>query len=222
MKKKFLLFTLSFLYIICESNYFKPEDDEEIKRLMDDLMRKKNEYSDKNGEVEIYQVFITVLIGTIIFFIIIILSCAIYEIINCYLERKREIERKELIVKNIQKSKNVKNFSLKLSNGSSSSTEDDKKAAKVENSFHSSNMSSSIREKEDYNKNSNNVIEKSNIEDSYGSRPRINSGNEAPIIKDVVKEKDNEPYYNNNMQQKLLTNKGNEENEGNMKNPYGN
>lgn len=231
---KFLLFTLSSIYTILECNIFRPEDQEEdIKRLMQDLEMKKHEFSDKDGELQIYYVVINVLIGTICFFLFIILSCAIYEIINCCMERKKELERQKLYIKNKQ-TNNSKNFNLKLSNGSSSS-DDDKKVAKVENSFHSSHMSASIKSKADYNYNSNNNdMQKSNINDPNYLRPRENSGYEAPIIQNVVEKKNNninnnnKDEYNNidndNKEQKLLTNDGNEGNEENvnLKNPFQN
>ena len=220
--KNILLFIALFFINIYYCTCFRPDDEEEIRRLLEDLMKKKNEYSEKKGEEEIYIIIMKGLIGTIIFFIIIIISCAAYEIINCCMEAKRELERKEIIAKNIQKSKNVKNFSLKLSNDSSSSTDDDKNIAKVENSFRFSNMSANNGVKEDYNNNSNNIMmEKPNLEDSNYCRLRKNSGNEAPIVQEVVKDNDNNNEYDyNNKEEKLLTNEGNIKNEDNLNNPF--
>ena len=236
IQNKFLLFILFSIYIIFVCNCFKPDDEEEIRRLLDDLDRKKHEHSDKDGNLQICHVVIQVLIGTNIFFLVIIISCAIYEIINCCMERKRELERKELYIKNIPKSNNSKNFNLKLSNGSSSSIDDEKNAPKVENSFHSSHMSASIKSKVEYNNNSNNVeVQKSNINDSNYFRPRENSGYEAPIVQNIEQNrnninnkndiKSNNDYNNfdNDKEQKLLTNDGNGNKENaNIKNPYQN
>ena len=229
IQNQFLLFTLSFICIIFESICKRPYDiDGEIRRKYDDLDRKKHEHSDKDGELQICHVIMNVLIGTIIFFLLIIISFALYEIINCYIKKKGELERKELYTKNIQKSINPKIFCSKLSNGSSSSsTDDEKKVEKVKNSFHSSNMSASIRPRVEYNNNSNNVeVQKSNINESDYYRPRENSGYEAPIIEEVIQKNnnDNDKIDNDNKEQKLLTNDGNEENvkNVNMKNPFKN
>lgn len=220
MKNILLLFGLSFINIFY-CNCFRPDDEEEIRRLSEDLMKKKNAYSEKKGEEEIYILIMKGLIGIIIFFIIIIISCATYEIINCCMESKRELETKEIIAKKIQKSKNFKNFSLKLSNDSSS-TDDDKKVSKVENSFHSSNISANNGVKGNCNNDSNNIVmEKPNKDDSNYCRPRMNSGNEAPIVQGVVNDNNNNNEYdNNNKEEKLLTNDGNVKNEDNLINPF--
>ena len=227
IKNKLLLFTISFFYVILESNCVRPGEDgeEEIKRLQDEKKRKKNELTDRKGEIEIFNVFFTVCIGINSFLLLLILSCAIYEIISFCLDRKKKLKRKELIVKNIQQPKNYKNFSLKLSNGSSSSTDDEKIIPKVENSFHSSNISASLRSKKEITNYSNNVeveIEKPNIKESNPSRPRLNSGNEAPIVNNIIKNSESDCNINDNKEQKLLTNDGNVDNDDDLNNPFEN
>ena len=227
-----ILLLISFLFTIIKC---EPRPDDDIGRLMEELDRKKKDHSNKKGEAEIYNVIITVLLATIIFFLIIIFSAAIYEIINCCMERKRESERKTINSRNLKKSKKSSNSNSKMSNPSSV-VENEKK---IGNSFHSSHMSASIRSKGDPNNNSNYVVDKSNIKDSNYSRPRLNSGYEAPIVQSVVNNNNNNDIvfdnniivnndnnkndYDNNMNEKLLTNDGNiKPVQNDMKNPYGN
>ena len=233
--KKNILIIISFLFTIIKS---EPRPDDDIGRLIQELDQKKKDHSNKKGEAEIYNVIITVLIGNIIFFLIIIISAAIYEIINCCNERKKESERKTINSRSIKKSKKG-SYNSKISNPSSI-VENEKK---IGNSFHSSHMSASIRSKGDPNNNSNYVVDKSNVKDSNNSRGRFNSGYEAPIVQNVVdnnKNNDdnnniiidnniivdndnNKNYYDNNMNEKLLTNDGNiKPVKNDLKNPYGN
>jgi len=232
-----ILLLISFLFTIIKC---EPKPDEDIGRLIEELDKIKKDHSNKKGEAEIYNVIITALFGTIIFFLIIIISAVIYEIINCCMERKRELERKTINSNKMRKSKKGSNNNSKMSNRSSVVEEE----KKIGNSFHSSHMSASIRSKADPNNNSNYnyAVDRSNVKDSNYSRPRLNSGYEAPIVQSVVDNSsknnenniiinnniifNNDNYkndYDNNMNEKLLTNDGNiKPVKDDMKNPYEN
>ena len=207
IKKKVYLIIISFLFVIIKSINYGPDDDD-IGKLRDELKRRKDEYDDLIRDEEIFELIYKILLGFIIFLLIIILPVIIYEIVHCCNERKRELKRRELIVKNISKSKIAKNFSLKISNASYSSIDDEKNEGKIANSFHSSNMLASTILKREINNNSNNVIEKSNLKESNFSRLRLNSGYEAPSIVKMD--------HNKNKEEKLLTNDINIEEENNI------
>lgn len=202
IKKNLHLIIISSFFIINKCINFDRDDEDELFRLMDELRKKKDECLELERDEEIFDFIYKILLGLIIFFLIIIFPIVICEIINCCKERKRELERKTLIVKNLTKSRTTKNFSLKLSNVSNSSIDDEIKEGKIENSFHSSKiLASTVSKREinnNYNYNSNNIIEKSNMKESNFSKQGKNCDNGAPSIGKI--------YYNNNKEEKLLTN----------------
>ena len=116
------------------------------------------------------------------------------------------------MLKIYQNQKLQKNFSLRLSNTTYSSIDNEKNEGKIANSFHSSNiLASTISKREiynNYNNNSNHVIEKSNMKESNISRLRLNNGYEPPSIVKMD--------HNNKKEEKLLTNDINIEEENNI------
>ena len=223
IKKQLFIILIYFLLFLVKCY---PDDDEMIKKLINDINYLKSQRTAAENDLKIYNTVNIVLIGLSLFFLIIIVSFLIYEIVTCCMRRKKDIIRQTLIVNNIKKSKNTKRnskkFNLKLSNDSYSSTEED--INKSTNSFHSSHLLESNREKEDNIKSSYNINQQSNLENNI--KERNNSGYEAPIIQNV---NDNNIYIdynddNNKKDDKILTNDGNK-NENNIKiniseNPY--
>ena len=192
-----------FYLIICDD--ISPKPDGEIERMANELNRLEREHSDKENDLEIYKVVITVLIGVMIFFLIIIISLAIYEIINCCTKRKKEFIRRNILSQNYEISRN----SNKLSKDSSSGGEEKVLNNKSSNSFNSSN----VLAKDEFNNSSNIAFQKPNLQESNYSRERLNSGYEAPLVENIVFENNNNVINNNNNnnEEKLLTNKGNED-----------
>ena len=199
-----IIFSFYLFYLInCDDNPPKP-DGSEIERMANELSRLEREHSDKENDLEIYKVIITVLIGIMIFFLIIIISLAIYEIINCCSKRKKEFIRRNILSQNYEISRN----SNKLSKDSSSGGEEKVFNNKSSNSFNSSN----VLAKDEFNNSSNIVIQKPNLQESNYSRERLNSGYEAPLVENIVFENNNNVINNNNNnEEKLLTNNGNED-----------
>ena len=199
-----IIFSFYLFYLInCDDNPPKP-DGSEIERMANELSRLEREHSDKENDLEIYKVIITVLIGIMIFFLIIIISLAIYEIINCCSKRKKEFIRRNILSQNYEISRN----SNKLSKDSSSGGEEKVSKNKSSNSFNSSN----VLAKDEFNNSSNIVIQKPNLQESNYSRERLNSGYEAPLVENIVFENNNNVINNNNNnEEKLLTNNGNED-----------
>ena len=199
-----IIFSFYLFYLInCDDNPPKP-DGSEIERMANELSRLEREHSDKENDLEIYKVIITVLIGIMIFFLIIIISLAIYEIINCCSKRKKEFIRRNILSQNYEISRN----SNKLSKDSSSGGEEKVLNNKSSNSFNSSN----VLAKDEFNNSSNIVIQKPNLQESNYSRERLNSGYEAPLVENIVFENNNNVINNNNNnEEKLLTNNGNED-----------
>ena len=199
-----IIFSFYLFYLInCDDNPPKP-DGSEIERMANELSRLEREHSDKENDLEIYKVIITVLIGIMIFFLIIIISLAIYEIINCCSKRKKEFIRRNILSQNYEISRN----SNKLSKDSSSGGEEKVFNNKSSNSFNSSN----VLAKDEFNNSSNIAIQKSNLQESNYSRERLNSGYEAPLVENIVFENNNNVINNNNNnEEKLLTNNGNED-----------
>ena len=223
--KKQLFMILIYLFLFLQVKCY-PDDDEMIKRLQNDIFFLKNQRSTAENDLKIYNTINISLAGLSLFFLIIIISLLIYEIVACCMRRKKDIIRQTLIVNNIKKSKNSKTsskkYNLKLSNDSYSSTEEDISQNRSVNSFHSSHLLESKREKEDYNKSTD--IQQTYLDNNL--KERNNSGYEAPIIQNSNY---NNNYIdnnddNNNKDDKILTNDGNK-NENNIKinlleNPY--
>ena len=223
--KKHLFLILIYFSLFLQIKCY-PDDEEMIKKLMNDIYVLRGQRSAAENDLKIYNTINMVLIGLSLFFLIIIITFLVYEIVTCCLRRKKDIIRQTLIVNNIKRSKNSKRnsnkFNLKVANDSFSSTEED--LSKSVNSFHSSHLLESNREKEDNNKSSYNINQQSNLENNI--KERNNSGYVAPIIQNV---NDNNIYIdyndnNNNKDDKILTNDGNK-NENNTKiniseNPY--
>ena len=223
--KKHLFLLLIYFSLFLQIKCY-PDDEEMIKKLMNDIYVLRGQRSAAENDLKIYNTINMVLIGLSLFFLIIIITFLVYEIVTCCLRRKKDIIRQTLIVNNIKRSKNSKRnsnkFNLKVANDSFSSTEED--LSKSVNSFHSSHLLESNREKEDNN------IQQSNLE--YNIKERNNSGYEAPIIQNAI---DNNIYINynddniidnkNNIDDdKIMTNEGNKnENKNKIKlleNPY--
>ena len=219
-----LIYFSSFLQVKCY-----PDDEEMIKKLMNDIYVLRTQRSEAENDLKIYNTINIVLICLSIFFLIIIISFLIYEIVVCCMRRKKDIIRQTLIVNNIKRSKNSKRnsnkYNLKLSNDSYSSKDEDEDISQSQsvNSFHSSHLLESNREKEDNN------IHQSNLENNV--KERFNSGCEAPLIQNSINNNIYNNYNdgniidnNNNDDYKIMTNEGSKnENENKIKlleNPY--
>ena len=109
IKKIYLIIISSFFIIIKSYNYWSYDYDVyEIYRLRDELRKRKDELDELKRDEEIFDfIYKILLLGFIIFFLMIVLQVVIYEIVNCCIERKKELE---IIVKNISKSKIAKKF----------------------------------------------------------------------------------------------------------------
>ena len=218
LKNNLLIIFSFFLFYLINCEDFPPKPDGgDIERMTNELNRLEREHSDKENDLEIYKVIITVLIGIMIFFLIIIIALAMYEIINCCSKRKKEFIRRNILSQNYEISRN----SNKLSKNSSSGGEEKVSKNKSSNSFNSSN----VLAKDEFNNSSNIAIQKSNLQESNYSRERLNSGYEAPLVENIVFENNSiaNNNNNNNNEEKLLTNNGNEDEKtynNDSKNPF--
>ena len=185
-----------------------------IRKLINEINFLKSQRSAAKNDLKIYNTVNIALIGLTLFFLIILISLLIYEIVICCMRSKKNIIRQTLIVNNIKKERNPKinskKFNLQISNDSNSSTEED--INKSTNSFHSSHLLESNREKEDDNKSSYNINQQSNFENNI--KERSNSGYEAPIIVDsniinIYNDKNNNNDDGKDDGDKILTNDGN-------------
>lgn len=237
IKKNLFLIIISLLFILQIKCYEKPDEEEIKKGYIFQINHLNKMLEDFEDELDFYKTINYALIGLIILFLLIIISFLIYEIVACCRRRKKDIIRQTIIASSIKKAKfknskkNSKNFNLKLSSDSFSSTEEDIKEgmAKSKNSFHSSHLEESNRQKEDINiKNSFN---QSNLGQSNYVKERNNSGYEAPIVEGIPADNniniDNNEFNNynndNNNEEKILTNEGKSEDNNNAKlldNPY--
>jgi hypothetical protein len=137
-------------------------------------------------QAEINKTVIYGLIGTIIFFLIVIIALSTYEIINCYLKKKDDFLKKTIIINKMRNSLNSKNENIAESGASF--PKEEKKNLNL-NSFHSSKYSESYKSKEnilisreDFDDNDNNDKQKSNLDENNNFRERINSGYVAPAV----------------------------------------
>ena len=227
-KDNFYILAMIICFQIFQIECQPPKD---ASKLMGEIRQKSEMYSFMKNELELYNIYFKVLIGIIIFFSLIIFSFTIYEIINCRRRKKEDLIKKTIIRNSFNSSKlgeskfqnnsqiqsniyNSRNSNLQISKESFSNSH-----KQSIDSFHSSNISESVKSKEekayvnDDNEISNNFIEKPNLKESIEFRNRENSGYEAPLVQNIDQ---------NNNEEKYLTNDGNEEKK-NIKfldNPY--
>ena len=227
-KDIFYILALIICFQIFQIECQPPKD---ASKLKDEIRQKSEMYSFMKNELELYNIYFKVLIGIIIFFSLIIFSFTIYEIINCRRRKKEDLIKKTIIRNSFNSSKlgeskfqnnsqiqsniyNSRNSNLQISKESFSNSH-----KQSIDSFHSSNISDSVKSKEekvyvnDDKEISNNFIEKPNLKESIEFRNRENSGYEAPLVQNIDQ---------NNNEEKYLTNDGNEEKK-NIKfldNPY--
>jgi len=193
----FSLFSIIFLKIKCQ---FRPPD-EDLKKLRMECDLLKKELNDNDMTLEINKIFIYALIVVNILFGIIIISFSIYEIINCIKRKSNEANKtNNVIVRKSFNSSKLDNSNLQNSSQFSNSYMQNNLNFKISNedkeSFHSSNISNDNEnnnykeEEKDYFDNDikNSYNQKPNLKDSTYSRDRLNSGCEAPLISNAVKE----------------------------------
>lgn len=197
---KYIIIIYIFL-IKCQGQDFNPH--------LKDLMEK---YDESMKDSQIYKTIINVLIGTNIFLFIIILSLAIYEIVNCQQKRKLQI----LYINSFSK-KSTYNTSNNSNIQASEHSSGNSNIKNSSNSFNSSKVLDSVRSSnDDDNKISNNSYQKPDLKESTNSfRDRSNSGYEAPIIKSDSEQK---------KEDNVFTNEGNDNNDKKdihlLENPY--
>ena len=193
---------ISFLFILiqCQNKNNYPEPDPDDKRKEDEY----EEYKNLISESEIKLTIINVLIGTNIFFLIIILSIAIYEIINCCHRKKIEA----LLISN---SKNKKLMIINQSNLNISQENN----SNVKSSFNSSKALENFNSNNEDYINSNNSMQRPYFQNHDNSIDRSNDGYEAPLVNNLS---------HNNNEEKYLTNEGNDNKERKkfhlLENPY--
>ena len=229
------LISFSFINIHCQ-----PGGPGEIDRVRGQINEIKNIIESNKLDLEIKEIFINVLLVLIVIFSLIIISFSIYEIINCYKNKKRIMPKQNILIRNSFNSSKLSNSNFqnnsRLQNNSNysgninfqiSKNSFSSKSDNQVDSFHSSAISDSVRSKEEkaYIVESNdNIISNSNnnsnnnhieLKESICSRFRSNSGYEAPLVESVgQKNNDDEQYTNdgNNMVDKPNTKF--------LKNPY--
>ena len=188
--------SICFLFILIQCQNYPP----------DDPKRLEEEYSNLLSENQIKLTIINVLIGSNVFLLIIIIMIAIYEITNCCHRRKIET----LVYSNSKNNNLIVNKQSNLVNSQSHNNNNN-----VKRSFDSTKMLDSIRSNNEDFIYSNNNAQNPYLNESNDSRNRSNSGYEAPVVENVVQNKNEE---------KNLTNDGNDNKDRKkfhlLENPY--
>ena len=199
---KFSVVLISFLFNLIKCQKYYPEPDQDDKRKEDEF----EEYKNLMSESVIKLTIINVLIGTNIFFLIIILSILIYEIINCCHRKKIEA----LLINN------SKNKKLIIINNQSNLNISEENIPNVKSSFNSSKVLENMKSNnEEYNNSNNSMQRPPNPEEYNNSMERSNDGYEAPLVNNIS---------NKNNEEKFLTNNGEDNRERKkfhlLENPY--
>ena len=212
-----LLISFSFINIHCQ-----PGGPGEIERIRDQLNNIRKSIEDNKLDLEIKKIFINVLLIIVIIFSLIIISFSIYEIINCYKNKKRIMPKQNILIRNSFNSSKLSNSNFqnnsRLQNNSnysgninfqiSKNSFSSKSDSQIE-SFHSSAYSDSVRSKEEkayISESNDNIISNSNnnsnnnhieLKESNCSRFRSNSGYEAPLVESVGQKNNDDEHFTN-------------------------
>ena len=217
-----LIFLISFSFI---NIHCQPGPPGEIERIRDQVNDVRMSIENNKLDLEIKKILINVLLIIVIIFSLIIISISIYEIINCYKNKKELMAKQNILIRNSFNSSKLSNSNFqnnsRLKNNSNFSENINFQVSKNSfssksdqvNSFHSSAYSDSVRSKEEKayiiesndnikinsnsNRNSNNNKNHIDLKESNNSRCRSNSGYEAPLVENVDQKPNDDEQYTN-------------------------